>query len=114
MLKHPNIIRLTDVFRQKGKLHLVFEFMERNVLQCIEASPRGLKYELIRMYVFQLCKAIEFCHRSDILHRGAKPTAPPRRPPAPTDACWLSPARTAAPGAALPWRRREARESAGQ
>lgn len=72
VLKHPNIIRLTDAFRQKGKLHLVFEFMERTVLQELEASPKGLQYETIRTYIYQLTKAIEYCHAANIVHRGAR------------------------------------------
>jgi len=32
-LKHDNIVNLIEVFRRKGKLHLVFEFVERTILE---------------------------------------------------------------------------------
>lgn len=104
VLKHENIVRLTDAFRQKGKLHLVFEYMERNVLQCIEASPRGLPYETVRTTVYQLTKAIQYCHTNDVIHRG-----PPRRSPRP-----LRPAPPSHPPGHFALARHQAREPAGQ
>ena len=40
-LKHPNLVNLIEVFRRKKKLHLVFEFCERTVLNELEKNPRG-------------------------------------------------------------------------
>lgn len=37
-LKHPNLINLLEVFRRKRRLHLVFEFCERTVLNELERS----------------------------------------------------------------------------
>merc|ERR1711884_320605 len=42
LLKHPNLVNLLDVFRRKRRLHLVFEFIERTVLDDLEANPCGL------------------------------------------------------------------------
>jgi serine/threonine protein kinase len=36
MLRHPNIVRLTEAFRRKGKLYLVFEYVEKNLLEVLE------------------------------------------------------------------------------
>lgn len=41
-LKHPNIVNLMKVFREDGKIYLVFEHMERTVLNEIEDNPDGL------------------------------------------------------------------------
>lgn len=41
-LKHPNIISLNKVFREDGKIYLVFDYMERTVLNEIEDNPDGL------------------------------------------------------------------------
>ena len=41
-LKHENIVQLKEVFRRQGKLYLVFEYVDRNLLEVIEQSPDGL------------------------------------------------------------------------
>ena len=63
MLKQPNIVSLLEAFRRKGKLYLVFEYVEKNLLEVLEAQPNGLPAEQVRRYIFQLCLAIEWCHR---------------------------------------------------
>jgi cyclin-dependent kinase-like len=73
MLNQPNIVSLKEAFRRKGKLYLVFEYVEKNLLEVLEEHPGGLDPELVRRYIFQLCLAIEFCHRNDIIHRDIKP-----------------------------------------
>ncbi len=42
LLKHDNIVNLIEVFRRKGKLHLVFEFVERTILEDLERNPDGM------------------------------------------------------------------------
>jgi tRNA A-37 threonylcarbamoyl transferase component Bud32 len=71
MLRQPNVVCLREAFRRKGKLYLVFEYVERNLLEVLEEHPNGLPPDLVRRYIFQLCLAIEWCHRNDVMHRGA-------------------------------------------
>ena len=73
MLKHPNIVSLKEAFRRKGKLVLVFEYVHNNLLEILQQNPSGLDPDLVRRYVFQLCKAIQWCHSHDIIHRDIKP-----------------------------------------
>jgi cyclin-dependent kinase-like len=42
MVDHPNIVHLKESFRRKEKLHLVFEFVDRTVLEILEKTPSGL------------------------------------------------------------------------
>lgn len=70
MLKHENIVDLREAFRRKGKLFLVFEYVEKNLLEILEEKPNGLDPEIVRKYVYQLCWAIHFCHKHDVIHRG--------------------------------------------
>lgn len=48
LLQHPNIIRLLEVFRKKGRLYLVFEYMQKNLLELLEMprNENGLKQEV--------------------------------------------------------------------
>jgi len=57
LVDHPNIVKLKESFRRKEKLHLVFEYLEKTVLEVLEKSPKGLPPELIRNYLYQLLKA---------------------------------------------------------
>eukprot|EP00899_Mesostigma_viride_P015768 jgi/Mesvir1/24192/Mv10907-RA.1 len=73
LLKHDNIVNLKEAFRRKQKLYLVFEYVERNLLEVLEEQPNGLDPAHARFYIFQLCKAIHFCHSSGIIHRDIQP-----------------------------------------
>ncbi len=73
MLRHPNIVSLTEAFRRKTKLYLVFEYVERNLLEVLEEIPQGLDPELVRTYILQLVQAIHWCHVNSVVHRDIKP-----------------------------------------
>ncbi|KAM3140511.1 Cyclin-dependent kinase-like 5 [Paramecium bursaria] len=72
MLKHPNIIGLKEAFKKKGKIFLVFQFVDKNLLELLE-EKRCLDQELIRKLIFQLFLAINCCHQQGIIHRDVKP-----------------------------------------
>lgn len=42
MLKQENIVQLKEAFRRKGKLYLVFEYVEKNLLEVLDEKPNGL------------------------------------------------------------------------
>ncbi|OQS02658.1 hypothetical protein THRCLA_04980 [Thraustotheca clavata] len=73
MLKQDNIVNLKEAFRRKGKLYLVFEYVEKNLLEVLEEKPTGLDPELVRRYIYQLSKAIHYCHENGVVHRDIKP-----------------------------------------
>ncbi|KAK1931615.1 Cyclin-dependent kinase-like 2 [Phytophthora citrophthora] len=72
-LKHENIVNLLEVFRMKGKLYLVFEFVEKTILEEIERHPDGLDPLTLKKLMWQLVRAINFCHQHNIIHRDIKP-----------------------------------------
>ncbi|XP_069194832.1 cyclin-dependent kinase-like 4 isoform X2 [Procambarus clarkii] len=72
-LHHPNLINLIEVFRRKRKLHLVFEFCERTVLNELESNPKGLPDEKVKSIIYQLVQAIGYCHKHNCIHRDVKP-----------------------------------------
>ncbi len=57
------VVQLLESFRRKGRLYLVFEYVERNLLEVIEAHPDGCPMALVERFMYQLCGAIAECHR---------------------------------------------------
>ncbi|XP_022614826.1 cyclin-dependent kinase-like 5 [Seriola dumerili] len=72
-LKQENIVELKEAFRRRGKLYLVFEYVEKNMLELLEELPNGVPTDKARSYIYQLIKAIHWCHKHDIVHRDIKP-----------------------------------------
>lgn len=73
MLKHTNIVTLIEAFKRKSKLYLVFEYVERNLLEVLESHVTGLDPELVKCYIYQLIQAIQWCHSNNVVHRDIKP-----------------------------------------
>lgn len=75
-LAHPNIVQLHDVFVSfSGNLYLVFELLERDLKQAMDAVRHrgGLEEDLVRVYLYQLLTAVEACHAHRLIHRDLKP-----------------------------------------
>ena len=70
ILNHVNIVNLIEAFKRKGKLYLVFECCDKNMLELLEEHPDGLEPEQVRFFIWQLCRGLEYCHRNGIIHRG--------------------------------------------
>ncbi|XP_059327126.1 cyclin-dependent kinase-like 2 [Ammospiza nelsoni] len=72
-LRHENLVNLLDVCKRKKRWYLVFEFVDHTMLNDLEDSPNGLDFERVRKYLFQIMRAIAFCHSHNIIHRDIKP-----------------------------------------
>ncbi len=46
MLKHPNIVLLKEAFKRKGRLYLVFEYIEKNLLEVLEENQNGIDVKI--------------------------------------------------------------------
>ncbi|CAF3942931.1 unnamed protein product [Rotaria magnacalcarata] len=70
-LKHENLVNLIEVFKtkRKHKLHLVFEYCDRTVLDELESHRNGVPETMIKKITFQVLNAVEFCHRHNCIHR---------------------------------------------
>ncbi|XP_056667109.1 cyclin-dependent kinase-like 3 isoform X9 [Monodelphis domestica] len=71
--RHENLVNLIEVFRQKKKIHLVFEFIDHTVLDELQHYCHGLESKRLRKYLFQILRAIEYLHNNNIIHRDIKP-----------------------------------------
>ena len=73
MLRHENVVEFQESFVSKGNFFLVFEYVEKNLLEVLEESPKGLSPKLIRSFIFQMCKAVSYLHKNNMIHRDVKP-----------------------------------------
>jgi casein kinase II subunit alpha len=68
----PNIVALLDVVRasQSKTPSLVTEFVNNTDFRSL--YPKFVDYD-VRYYMFELLKALDFCHSKGIIHRDVKP-----------------------------------------
>lgn len=65
-LRHPNLIRLIEVFRRKHRLHLVFDYCELTMLDVIEKYANNCPLNLIKKITWQTVNGINYCHRHNV------------------------------------------------
>ncbi len=72
-LDHPNIIKVTDIFRENNTAYIVMNFVEGNTLQQSVDINGRLDYDSSIKIIIQLVEAASYMHCRDILHRDIKP-----------------------------------------
>ncbi|XP_026471206.1 cyclin-dependent kinase-like 5 [Ctenocephalides felis] len=73
-LRHENLVNMIEVFRRKRRFYLVFEYLEHTVLDELESrGGGGLGDDLSRKYIYQVIRAVDFCHSNNVIHRDVKP-----------------------------------------
>jgi len=70
--RHRNIVMLNDVVYSNQRLWLVFEFLEQDLKKHLD-SVASLSPMLVKSYLYQLLKGIDYCHSHRVLHRDLKP-----------------------------------------
>ena len=73
-LNHPNIVKLVEVIKKNNKLYLVFEYLERNILDWLKAKieKRCTNEIEVRNIMFQTLQGLYFMHRNGYMHRDLK------------------------------------------
>lgn len=72
-LDHPNIVRLLDYGKNKGRYYLIYEYIEGISLASYMAQNKRLSLTAIEQISVQILKALAYAHSKYILHRDIKP-----------------------------------------
>jgi serine/threonine protein kinase len=68
-LRHPNIIKLKEVIRENDYLHLIFEFMEKNMYECMKDRNKPFPESVVRNYMYQVFQGMAYMHKQGYFHR---------------------------------------------
>ncbi|GBG86517.1 hypothetical protein CBR_g41511 [Chara braunii] len=73
-LNHPNVVGYKEDFTMGVRTCIVMEFVPRNLLSLlIDKDGLGLEKDVVRHFIFELCKAISFMHEQNVIYRDVKP-----------------------------------------
>ena len=59
-------MNLLEVWKRRRRWYLVFEFVERTLLDDLEQNPSGLDLNTSRQYLYQILRAAAFCHQQSV------------------------------------------------
>jgi serine/threonine-protein kinase len=74
-LSHPNLPKVMDVFADGGKQYFVMEFVAGQTLEDIvgKSTIGGVLENQVMGWLIQICDALEYLHKNNIIHRDIKP-----------------------------------------
>jgi hypothetical protein len=73
MLKHSNIVTVYDLGEQEGFPYIVMEYVAGEALDRVIQSARPLPLVFRLKIIEQVCSALAYAHRNDVIHRDVKP-----------------------------------------
>jgi serine/threonine-protein kinase len=72
-LKHPNIVTIYDLGEQDGFPYIVMEYVAGEALDHVIRATPPLPLAAKLRVIEQVCSALGYAHRNDVIHRDVKP-----------------------------------------
>lgn len=72
-LSHPNIVTIYDVGEEGNLQYVAMEFLEGCTLEQIIGRRLQLNFRIAAKIVYQVCLALSYAHKNNIVHRDIKP-----------------------------------------
>ncbi|CDW52238.1 cyclin dependent kinase 16 [Trichuris trichiura] len=72
-LRHANVVTLHDIIYTDKTLTLVFEYLDSDLKQYMDACGNLLSMNNIKIFAFQILRGLAYCHARRVLHRDLKP-----------------------------------------
>ena len=72
-IKHENVERLLQVFRENENFYMVFELLQGSLLNTMETHSNKFKESEIRYIMHQLLTGLHVIHKQGFFHRDIKP-----------------------------------------
>lgn len=72
-LSHPNIVTIYDVGQDGDTQYIAMEYLEGYTLEQIIGRDLELNFKIAAKIVYQVCSALSYAHKHNIVHRDIKP-----------------------------------------
>ena len=72
-LEHPHIVVLADVIATDQDLYLIFEYLNNDLKQFLDATSQPLAPRDLQRLLQQMLQAVAYLHANRVLHRDLKP-----------------------------------------